>query len=384
MGLILVLGDMLGTYGILFDSSDVIFSVPSTITFCFAATLSILPFSMIYGKELKVIKPTYSFVLSAISLFLIAIALLNLYLVADSTVEILSGDLSTVRTDHYEGLLSPAQIKAETLPKIIRFLYTFNNSTILALPIMFYYMCFERKPWWFNLTLFFTSLSMPISGLQTADRTEIVFYVLMFGFCIVFFKNVISKKFKRIIFFAGLPVAVAFIIYFVVVSDSRFSDRKEGNAVQSAFQYAGQGFLNYSFIWENAKPNLISAEREFPFIHHFFFKIDSNPERRAVRSGQHGFFISVFPTFIGDILLDLSFIGLLIWVLFYFTIVCLVIKSGRRNEIDVGEMLMIFILGAIPVFGIFYYRFYNYYSTLIIMIAAFVYIITKFKYIGNK
>lgn len=379
----IVVGDLLGDSGILFDSSDVKFGFVPTVLFCLLLTLTILPFSLIHGKILKKIKPTYSFLLNGLCWFLIMIALLNLYLVADSTLEILSGDLSSVRSDHYEGLLSPAQLKAESMPMIIRFLYTFNNSTILALPIMFYFICFEHKPWWFNLSLFFTSLSMPIAGMQTADRTESVFYALMFTFCLVFFKGFISKKLKRLMIVVGLPILSAFVIYFVAVSDARFSE-KEGGAATSSFQYAGQGFLNYCFIWENAKPNLISAEREFPFIHHFIFHVDSNPERRAVRSGQQGFFISVFPTFLGDILLDLSLIGLLIWVLYFFLIVFLVIKASKRKEIHAGEMLMIFVLAAIPVFGIFYYRYFNYNSTFIILLAAIIYIMTQIKYINEK
>lgn len=380
---VLVMGDMLGAGGILFDSSDAKFQFLPTLIYCAFLTLSIMPFSMIYGKDIKKINPTYEPVLTVLSLFLFAIALLNLYLVADSTLEILSGDLSTVRSDHYSGILSPAQVKAQSMPFFVRALYYFNNTTILALPIMFYNISYKLKPWWFNMFLFLTSLSVPLAGIQAADRTETVFYAMMFVYCLIFFWRTISKKLKRYLFILGIPVLTAFVIYFVAVTDARFSE-KNGGAVESAMQYVGQGYLNFCFFWENADPNQVSVEREFPFIHHYFFRIDSNPERRSVRSGKQGFFISVFPSFMGDILLDMSFLGATIWIMYYFLILFLIIKCAHRDSFDISEVLILFYFAAIPVFGIFYYRYYNHESTLILLITAILYLITRVKYFRKK
>ena len=381
--IIIVLGDMLGEGGILFDRSDLKMDFLPTITYCALITISILPFSLIYGKDLKIIKPSMRFVIISIVAFLAMIALLNLYLVADSTIEILSGDLSTVRSDHYEGLLSPAQVKAETMPLIVRFLYQFNQSTILALPLMFYYICFDHKPWWFIIGLLFISLSAPLAGIQSADRTEVAFYALMFFYCLVFFKPFISKKFIRRMIFAGLPVAIAALAYFIAVSQARFEDR-EGGAGRSAVQYVGQGYLNFCFFWDKANSDLISAERELPLLHHFLFHVDNSPEQRAIRSGKQGFFISVFPSFVGDLLLDISLIGAIIWVLYYFIIVFLIIKKAHRTEIDIGEMLALFVMAVIPIFGIFYYRYMRYPHTFIILLTLIVYILTKLRYAKLK
>lgn len=382
---IIIMEDMLGDSGILFDYADAKFDTLPTLVYCALLTISILPFSLIYSKDLNNIKPTYPGALISLSVFLIGIALLNLYLVADSTVEILSGDLSTVRQDHYQGIESPAEVKAESMPFIIRFIYQFRYSTILALPIMFYYVCFEKKPWWFNLALFFTSLTMPIAGMQAADRTEVIFFILMLTFCIVFFRKFLSKKFKRVMTLTGLPIVLALVFYFVAVSDARFSEKKkDGGAFASALQYAGQGYLNFCFFWENAKPDLIATEREFPIINHFVFQIDSNPERRAERSGEHGFFISVFPSFIGDIMLDVSILGAIIYVMFFFVIVFLIIKRTKRDSLTFGEMIFVFSLAAIPLFGIFYYRYFNYASAFTLVISAIIYVITRIKYLTIK
>lgn len=180
--------DLTGDGGVLFHY-DIILSPIATLLYCFFITLGILPFSMLYKKDLTNISATNPIIPLAVSIFLICVAVLNLYLVADSTLEILSGDLATVKFEHNSGLKSPAEIKAESLPAILKFLYFFKASTLLAIPLFFYYCCFDKKPWWFLALLFFTSLTSPIYCMQMADRTEVVFYAMMFLSCIIFFIN---------------------------------------------------------------------------------------------------------------------------------------------------------------------------------------------------
>lgn len=378
IAIILVLGDMLGEGGILFDNSDLELGFLPTITYCALITLSILPFSMINGRTLKRITPSIPYVLETLCVILFLNAVLNFYLVADSTIEILSGNLESVRVEHYGGIESPAEVKAESMPYILRLFRYLNRSTLLALPIFFYSICFDKKPWWWNVMLLFTSLSIPVLSIQTVDRTEFIFYAQMFVFCIIFFHRYFTKKVKRMMVIMVSSLASLFLIYMVAVSMARFEER-EGGAGSSAMQYAGQGYINFCYFWENGKFDYIATEREFPMINHTIFNVDSTPERRADRSGKHGFFISVFPTFVGDILLDLSPIGVLIWIMYYTLATFMVIKASRREEFDIGETIAIFTLAVVPVFGIFYYRYFHFTFTLMIMMSAVLYVLSKFK-----
>lgn len=383
LAIIIVANNLLNQGGILFDSYDIELNIIPTILYCTLLTLGMLPFSMIYKKDLKNIYTNNPLIVDALSCFLILVALINLYLVADSTLEILSGDLSTVRSDHYEGIESPAQVKAESMPYIFRFLYYFNTSTLLAIPLFFYYLCFGQRPWWFALLLLFASLSMPIAGIQSADRTEVVLYGMMFLTCLILFRPHLSRKVKTILKIVSVPIALAAIVYFVVVSDARFSKR-EGGAVTSALQYAGQGYLNYCFFWEKANTDYITAEREFPLISHYVYHIDNDDERRGVRSGQQGFFMSVFATYIGDIMLDLTPVGMILWVIIFFLIAVIIFRWPHREELNVGELLMFYVLSIIPVFGIFYYRFMNFSYTYMVFLAVLLYLSDKYKFTISK
>lgn len=377
--IIVVLMNRVDESGILFDEYNLKLGIVPTLLYCLTLTLSILPFSMIYNKDIKQITPTMPYVLDIVSIVLIGVALLNFYLIADSTLEILSGDLSNLRSDHYEGILSPAELKAEALPPILKLYYYFNISTILALPILFYNICFRKKFWIYNLLLFFTSLSCPLVGIQVADRTEFIFYALMLILCVILFHKFFTKKIKRMMAWATVPIASAFIVYLVAVSSARFDEKVEGGASASALQYAGQGYLNFCYFWENAKTEYIAAEREFPLIAHTFARVDSNPQRRSDRTGQQGFFISVFPTFVGDIMLDITPMGMIAWVVMYFLVVCMVIKSSHRETFSIGEVILIFVMGVIPVFGIFYYRYCTFQYSLMVMIAVALFFSSKYK-----
>ena len=363
--------------GILFDEMDIELNLIPTIVFIILLTLSILPFSLIYAKEIRTIQDYSPFFLNMLCWLLIGLSFLNLYLVADSTLDILGGDLEAVRAAHYEGILSPAQLKAEKMPAIFRYLYYLNTCTLLALPLFFYYICTpNRKKWWFKLLLLFSSFSVPISGIQAADRTEIMFYFLMLIYCFVFFQKMISKRFWRYTFIFGTPIILLAIVYLAAVTQARFEDRGSG-PLASATEYAGQGYLNFCFFWERQNTDEIATEREFPLINHVLLGIDSNPIRRDERSGKQGFFISVFPTFAGDLLLDLGFAGASIWVCYFFLIGMLIIKSAHREAFYVGEMLLIFVMAGIPLFGIFYYKYFSFPCTLTIIIALCIYLLSS-------
>ena len=378
MAIILVAGDLLEEGGILFDAYDLQLSPIPTLLYCGFITIGILPFSMLYKKDLNRIATPNPQIIYCLGWFLIGISLLNLYLVADSTLEILSGDLSTIRSDHYRGIESPAEIKAQSLPYIFRFLYYFNASTLLALPLFFYYLCFEKRSWWFNTLLFFASLSMPIAGIQSVDRTEIVFYAMMFLSCLILFNKFLSERIKRVMKISLIPISILMVVYLIAVTDARFSDRRDNGALAYTAEYAGQSYINFCFFWEKANWDYPTTERILPMYNHYVLHIDNDDQRRGVRSGQQGFFMSVFASYIGDIMLDITPIGLFMWALVFFLITVIVLIRPHREEISVGDYLVFYTLSAIPIFGIFYYRYMSYPYSFMLILIAIIYTLDRF------
>lgn len=364
--------------GLLFDGFEAELNLVPTLLYCFLLTLTMAPFALFYRSEIEEIENRSPFIVDCVSWMLIAQSFLNLYLVAGSTMEILSGDLSLVRNSHYAGDASLADLKAMTLPSIFQYYNYLNYCTILALPLFFYNACVAKRAWWFSALLLFASLSSPLKGIQTADRTEFIYYAEMFLLCLVFFKKYLTKGVKMLFYILGAPVVAMMLLYLTVVSSDRF-EKTDAGTTGSVLQYAGQGYLNFCYFYENAKSDYIYVEREFPIITHVVLKKDYS-DMKDERSAQQGFFIGVFATFIGAVLLDVGFIGVIIWCLFYAFMALFVLKYYNRTKFDISDILCLFVLASVPVFGVFYYRFYSFYIAIEILFVLFLFVMSKYKF----
>ena len=379
LAMVIVLGDMMGAGGILYFNGDEGLDFLPTMVYCAMITLSIIPFHLVYNREIKQITCVSPFFLDSLSLFLILESLLNLYLVADSTLDILSGDLAAVRNSVYAGDATPAQLKAESMNFVFRIFASFNVATLLCLPILFYNLCFRTKPWWWNFSLFFASLSAPIAGIQGVDRTEMIYYALMLLFCILFFLPHMSSRLRRRMFFALLPFFLMGVVYVTAVSQARF-EKQDSSATERNIQYGGQGYINFCYFWNNANYDELTVERIFPLYTKYTSNKNSGMSRREERSGQQGFFISVFASFIGDILLDVSPIGMIVWVTCFSFIGLLLIRTSHRTQYDISEVLLLFTMACIPVFGIFYYRFYTFLHSYSVLLALLFYFLSRYRF----
>lgn len=353
--------------GILYENSNAEFGIIPTVAYCAILTAVIWPFTRFNTVKLRTVELENGRVLDVFGVCLILMSFLNLYLVADSTLDILNGNFAELRKSFYEGEESLAQLKAQSIPGV-SYIYLLNNITIFALPLAFYNISEGRGRGWYNLLLLFASLSFPIAGIQNADRTEIAFWGIMAVFTVVLFWHRITRRMKIAMAIVAAPFVVAMGVYVSAVSTDRFENSYAGST-GSVIQYVGQGYINFCYIWDHANSDYIATEREFPLLNRILTGTVSDGERRSQRSGEQGFFISVFPTFIGDVLLDLSLPGMLIWVLAFIAICHYCIPDTEDPDIQVqaGDYLVVFLLGIIPAFGVFYYRFFNFKSTLMIL-----------------
>ena len=234
---------------------------------------------------------------------------------------------------------------------------------------------------WLCVPLLFVSICPILRGVLTADRTEIIHYGLMFLFSIVLFQKFITKKTRNFLLIASVPVAILSAVYVLAVSASRFEDTEEGTH-GSMIEYAGQSYINFCYVYENHNPNLFYVEREIPLISYLFLKsqyIDTKDERSA----KEGFFIGVFVSHIGSWFLDVGLVGCIFLSVAFFILCCLIIKRYNRTEFDIAEIFMIFILGAVPTFGIFYYRYYSILTAFIYVAGGVLYLFSKVKIVWD-
>lgn len=368
--------------GVLFDGWEPEFGIVPTFLYCFLITLTIIPFAFINPKKIEHITVTHKYILWAFTALIIVQGLLVDFLVLDSIKTILSGDFEYLKESHYSGDLSPADVKMLTMPMPIQVLYLTSYLTLLGLPLFFYYTCVEKIPIWFTWLLLPISIAPVLRGMIQADRTEIINYGLMFLFCLCLFQKLITKQLKVFFSLVSIPVIAIGIIYVLAVSASRFEDKDEGSS-GSMLQYAGQPYANFCYLYENHNSDLYYIEREIPITSFILFKTQYT-DTKEERSAKEGFFIGVFATHVGSWLIDTGTVGAT-FISILFALICIgVIKYHDRNSFDIEEILLLYILAVVPIFGIFYYRYYHSVIAFQYLAAGTIYLLSKIKITWNK
>ena len=256
--------NLLGDGGIHFTQTTLQLNLIPTLLYCIFVSLVIFPFTKLNIKEVDFIFVPNERVFNLLNYFLFAVAILNVYVVIDNVISVLQeGDFLSVRNAHYAGETDLE--KMESLPKILGYFYYFNRSTLLALPCFFYSICFLKKHWIYNCLLLMTALSLPLAGIQMADRTEFIFFAQTFILSFLLFRPFIKDKQKKFLKKLITPLCVFFVLYLSAVTIARFGER-EANASGGAIQYAGQGYLNFCYFYEFTKEESVFPHRMFPLI----------------------------------------------------------------------------------------------------------------------
>lgn len=380
--LMIVGGFLSANGGVLFDGWEPDFGIVPTILYCGLITLTIIPFSFIRPEKLETISNVHRYLIYAFTLFILLQGLVMFYLVGDSISDLLHGDFKFLKESHYAGNISPAEVKMLTMPFPIQFLYLLSFMTLLGLPLFFYYSCVEKRSLWLTVPLLAISISPILRGILMADRTEIIHYGLMFFFSLVFFQKFITKKVRNFLLLASLPVLTVGGTYIVAVSASRFENQDEGTS-GTMLEYAGQSYANFCYFYDNHNRDLYYIERELPVISYYVLKsqyIDTKEERTA----KEGFFIGVFASHIGSWMLDTGVIGSILISVLFSLLCCLVVKRYDRTEFDIADVLMLFALGTVPTFGIFYYRYYTIGTAFVYVAAGLLYVCSRFIIVWTK
>ncbi len=367
--------------GVLVDGEVPEFGIIPTFLYCGLITITIIPFSYIRPEKLINIRNTHRFTIFAITLFIVLQGVLVLYLVGDFLSDLLNGDFRELKNAQYAGDITPADSKMLTMPMPLQVMYIFCNLSLLGLPLFFYYSCIEKRSLWLSVLPLVASISPILRGMLSADRTEIIHFGLMFLFCIVFFQKFLTKKTMGFLWITSIPIIAVGLAYVVAVSTSRFENEDEG-AIGSMLEYAGQSYINFCYFYDHHNPDLYYVEREVPLTSYLLFKKQYS-DTKEDRSSKEGFFIGVFASHAGSWLIDTGVMGAILISSFFAILCCIVIHRYNRTEFDIADVLFIYALGAVPTFGIFYYRYHSIAYSLILLTAGLLFLFAKIDFIWS-
>ena len=358
---------------------DIEIELSSCIFYCGILTLFFLPFlSKSKTKFHKILLPNPK-LFTFVSIFLIVINCVALLLLAKVIVFILTHDPGALKKDGLKSIY--AVNKFEIAGQWI--LGHFSDFYLLLLLLFFYSKTYLKNSRLFNNLLLFSSMSTIVNGLFVGGRTQLIYWVLVFISCFLYFKDDLSKQEKKRV--TRLSVIVFSLLFFYLITvtiirfSGAFSNATEYAEVFSLLDYAGQSFLNFNDFFINFHPEHYTIARVFPFTYDWISSVnfDLDTYKRSLPID-----IGVFSTFLGDFIVDIGALGIVIYTIFYLIAAAITQRSVIINSKKFQQILLLFLLFQIPLNGLFYYSLYN--KTAMISIVGTVIISILFKFTEGK
>lgn len=265
------------------------------------------------------------------------------------------------------------------------FIGYFSDTYIFC--ILFYFIGIIKFPKSrLNNFLILSSFSTIASGSLVGGRTQIIYWLLSFFILLIIFKYYIFKdkkfyinKFTKILFISLLLIFTSFTI---TRFNKTYNKIIKNSELFSIVEYSGQSFLNFNYYVSEYRRKSYTIGRIFPYTNDLLFKrFDLSNYRKNLN-----IYIGNFPTFLGDLYVDIGIFGLFIftltWFLFLFFFTSLIVKDKFLIY-----LMPICIIIMLPIKGFFYYPYHNktainhiWFCILILLLFS----ITNGKYNNNK
>lgn len=284
-------------------------SLFATVVYCLLITICTYPFikySNIYILDIKPIKQIKLLKIMAVFFFLFFVidTVMNFKILYD----ILTGDFGQVRHLYYTG--ESASRWEDRFPYIIaiavQYLHFLLGSPWILVFLAFYSFFIQKLPAQYGVLFLITSLIGIEGNLLSAGRSDIIYWLIGVGACLVFFSPYISKKQWKKLRLGIYPMIALFVVLMYITTMSKFASHEDvgdmdaGSA--SFIAYAGQPFLFFCFFFDNFDCPMPSLEAIFPYTYFLMGKGHLGiVDLQDAISAKSRFDLGVFYTFIGQI-----------------------------------------------------------------------------------
>jgi oligosaccharide repeat unit polymerase len=192
-----------------------------------------------------------------------------------------------------------------------------------------------RKSNWISLFFYSTILTVAVNQLVVAGRGVLLMFIIFIFSVFLLLNNLILKTKKKIFVKLSIIPLAFFLVFFVVVTQSRFKDM----ATLSLYRYAGESMINFNGKLYYDLKGTTNGDAYFTLLTRTFDrdnvlyntvveKWDYMETRTGVRS-------QYFYTFIGALMFEFGRIGTFIIALIFSIIGCYVLKRKRNTTLPV-------------------------------------------------
>lgn len=343
------------------------------ILYCLLLWLCISPFERVGEKYIQKVSIKNSKILDYSVYFYFAIFLIIVAVASTRINEILfNSSLAAVRKDVYNEEAYSFYNHLNGIPRYICALSTFFIAgSYLMILVFIFNVAYGRKSVIFNLMTLAGSTCQLLTSIMQADRSQFVYCVLVFVFAITIFWGVFQKKDKLRILTYLSPLGVAIIVYFVAVSLSRWGDEGSTGVEGGTIIYAGQNFFNFCNFLHLCWNTPISFCEIFPLTYYLTGQENYFEWCMVVEKSTH-VFMSNFSTFLGLICSISGPFFMILYVVIFRIIANRITKRLMSqevvNQITFSEVLKVWIVGLVPLLGIFG-SFYSMYGASVALIS---------------
>ena len=351
-----------------------------TLLYCGLLTLTMWPFHLMRSERIKTIEQPKKWLFYALSmLFILTFFCTAICYYPDFREVFTSDSLKAVRdvvyTDDKEGIELSGWRYLMAMPETL-----FSALAMLAIPFFFYSLSFMKNPWWFNVLLLIGSTTSILKSTLIAGRTQIIYWIFIFVACYLFFHQFLRTRMRFFIQLVFGIVGGLVIVMFLAITASRYNEMLE-YAFEMVMLYIGEPFVYFCYFWDYFQSDLISFERLMPFTHQFILghPVDLEVYRNKVYS-ESGLFIGVFFTFLGDLLIDITRLGMIIYVFVYHGVARWLLRRSVPEQMPFHQILIWFILLLVPLEGLFYYSFHTVRMGYYVVETIFLVMLFKYRF----
>ncbi len=360
-------------------------SVVPTLVYWILTTLIILP---VYKLEISMsanIKVNMRLLKMLCVFYFISLVLILVLYWQDFLFIMAYGNLGELRTMVVTGDFIATKYSG-ILGIILTFLRTINTLSFVMIPVFFILIKNNVSRKYSIMALAGSLVSVVQSALQI-DRSSVIWWIIILGWCISYFWSSFSKTNKKAIRPYIVSAIVIIVIYFGAITISKFGQSNSGDSEisSSLVSYGGQSYPTWCFFWDNFQAKGYSTRTLFPMTHHFVFgDYDGLVALQQENSSKYNFDFGVFYTYLGTFLIDGGHIAPFIFVICYLLLFLIVLNSNktRRSVISFEKFYILFCIIMIPTTGVISY----FYSSPYTMFSAFFMwlVIRFFSIFSNK
>lgn len=356
-------------------------SLIPTLIYCALITLSIRPIYKLNYSSISSIAIKNSKVINCITYFYFVYLLYFIIVHYQGILFVLAyGDWDSLRADVMGNWGSSSISRAGGLLQLVDTIFhILGSASFIMFPIFFVSLAMLNKSRLFCIIAFLGTTTTVLSGVLAADRSNIFYWIILLGLCLVMFWKRLTKPQKKFIVPLVASMLLIVMVYFASVTTSRFKDSDAGTR-GGLITYAGQPYINFCYFWDNFNNREgITTKALFPSTHYFILKdYEGGVERQQKFTAKTGITCSVFYTFLGAFIIDDNQIGPFIFIALYLVLFSLFSRYKKKdNTISLYGFIGNYVFTVIPTCGCIAYMYGGPLTNLsIIVLLIFVILIT--------